>query len=152
MSETTQKQKKAPNYKLRLAILRTCSFLCSIAPLVICLIAKWDKYTATPDKTVKLCLGGILVVVFIALKALDKLKISSTIVGYGAVFVLAYLLESLLDDLMLISGMALLGELLDVIFFKRSISICKENILVGKTADATSAQVEEVLKKYMGRV
>lgn len=150
MSE--EKQKRKPNYKLRLVLLQIGSFLCSVAPLAICLILKWDKYTTTPDKTVKLCLGGILVVVFIALKALDKLKISSAIVVYGAVFALAYLLESLLTDLMLLSGMALLGELLDVIFFKHAIKTCKENILIGKTAAATSAQVEDVLKKYVGRV
>ncbi len=46
------KAKKTPNYKLRLWLLQVGSFLVSIAPLVICLICNWDKYTGTPDKTV----------------------------------------------------------------------------------------------------
>ena len=146
------KAKKTPNYKLRLWLLQVGSFLISIAPLVICLICNWDKYTGTPDKTVKLCLGGLLGVLFIALKSVGKLKIPSAIIGYGVVFVMSYLLSTILEDLMLLSGMALLGELLTVIFFNTAIKRTKENILVGKTADATSAQVEEVLKKYVGRV
>ena len=52
----------------------------------------------------------------------------------------------------LLSGMALAGEFLDFVCFQRAIRITKENILIGKTADVTTAQVEEVLKKYIGRV
>lgn len=146
------KTKKTPNYKLRLFFLQVGSFLVSIAPLAVCLIHNWDKYTGTPDKTVKLCFGGLIAVLFIALKAVGKLKIPSPIVGYGIVFVMSYLLAAILDDLMLLSGAALLGELLVVIFFNKAIKTAKENILVGKTADATSDKVEEVIKKYMGRV
>lgn len=146
------KAKKAPNYKLRLFFLQVGSFIVSIAPLAICLIHNWDRYTGTPDKTVKLCFGGLLAVLFIALKAVGKLKIPSAIVGYGIVFVMSYLLAAILNDLMTLSGAALLGELLVVIFFNKAIKNAKENIIVSKTADATSAQVEEVMKKYMSRV
>ena len=83
---------------------------------------------------------------------MGKLKIPSAIVGYGIVFVMSYLLAAILNDLMTLSGAALLGELLVVIFFNKAIKNAKENIIVSKTADATSAQVEEVMKKYMGRV
>lgn len=146
------KTKKTPNYKLRLLLLQICSFICSIAPLAICLIVNWGKYTTTPDQTVKLTIGGILVVIFIAFKALDKIKISSGIIVSAAVFALTYLLESLLTDLMLLSGLALLGELLDVILFKHAIKVTKENIIVAKTADATTSQVEAVMQRFVGRV
>ena len=148
MSQT----KKTPNYRLRLLLLQLGSFIVSAAPLAICLICNWDKYTGTPDKTVKLCFGGLLGILFIALMAVGRLKIPSAIVGYGIVFIMSYLLSSILSDLMLLSGMALLGELMVVLFFNKAIKATRENILVSKTADATSAQVEEVLKKYVGRV
>ena len=76
----------------------------------------------------------------------------SRVVLYGVVFIMAYLFEALLSDLVLLSGMALLGETVDFIFFQRAIRTAKENILVGKTADATATQVEAIVKKYIGRI
>lgn len=69
---------------------------------------------------------------------------------FGVVFVMAYLLQALMDDLILLSGMALAGELLDLLCFQHFIKKTKENILIEKTADATTSKVEEVVKKYLG--
>ena len=144
--------KKKPNLRLRLVLLYIGSFIVCVAPLLACFIVNWDKYTKTPGDTVKLCIGGVIAVLFLFLKVIGQLKMPRRIVLFGIVFVMAYLLQAILDDLMLLSGMALAGEFLDFVCFQRAIRITKENILVGKTADATTAQVEEVLKKYIGRV
>lgn len=72
------------------------------------------------------------------------------IVLFGIVFLMAYLLKALMEDLILLSGMALAGEVLDLVCFQHFIKVMKENILIGKTADATSSKVEEVVKKYLG--
>ncbi|MBE6656259.1 MAG: hypothetical protein E7609_05275 [Ruminococcaceae bacterium] len=143
---------KAPNLKRRLFFLSIGSFLVSTAPLFLCVVANWEKYVKTPGDAVSLSLGGMLVLLFLVLKVLGKLKMPSRIVFYGAVFAMAYFLKALLSDLVLLSGMALLGETVDFIFFQRAIRKTKENVLIGKTADATAAQVEEVVKKYIGRV
>ena len=144
--------KKKPNLRLRLVLLYIGSFIVCVAPLLVCFIVNWDKYTKTPGDTVKLCIGGLIAVFFLFLKVIGQLKMPRRIVLFGIVFVMAYLLQAILDDLMLLSGMALAGEFLDFVCFQRAIRITKENILVGKTADATTAQVEDVLKKYIGRV
>ena len=144
--------KKKPNLRLRLVLLYIGSFIVCVAPLLVCFIVNWDKYTKTPGDTVKLCIGGLIAVFFLFLKVIGQLKMPRRLVLFGIVFVMAYLLQAILDDLMLLSGMALAGEFLDFVCFQRAIRITKENILVGKTADATTAQVEEVLKKYIGRV
>ena len=68
----------------------------------------------------------------------------------SGVAVCQYLLQPIIKDLMLLSGMALAGEFLDFVCFQRAIRITKENILIGKTADATTTQVEQVIKKYLG--
>ena len=144
------KEKKKPNLKVRLAFLYVFSFIATIAPLAVCFAINLDKYTAMPSDSVKLALGGGLLLVFVALKVVGKVKLPPRIVVFGIVFVLAYLLKTILADLMLLSGMAFLGEVIDALLFQRAIKRTKEEILVGKTADATSAQVEEVLKKYIG--
>lgn len=142
---------KKPNLKLRLVFLYIGSFIVSIAPLVFCFAWNWDDYTKTPGDTVKLSLGGIILFTLVFMKVIGKLKMPRRIVSFGIVFVMAYLLQAVLKDLLLLSGMALLGEFIDYVFFQKAIKRAKENILVGKTADVTTAQVEEVIKKYIGR-
>lgn len=142
---------KKPNLKLRLVFLYIGSFIVSIAPLVFCFAWNWGDYTKTPGDTVKLSLGGIILFTLVFMKVIGKLKMPRRIVSFGIVFVMAYLLQAVLKDLLLLSGMALLGEFIDYVFFQKAIKRTKENILVGKTADVTTAQVEEVIKKYIGR-
>ena len=138
--------------KRNLVFLYIGSFLVSIAPLLAVLIARWNVYTKTPGDTVKLCIGGVICLFFIFLKVIGKLKMPSRIVLFGVVFALLYLLKAILDDLLLLSGMALAGELLDMLFFQMAIRRTKERILIEKTSTATSEKVEEVIKKYIGRV
>ncbi len=138
--------------KSKLAFLYIGSFLASIAPLLSVLVARWGVYTKTPEDTVKLCIGGVICLFFIFLKVIGKLKMPSRIVLFGVVFTLVYLLKAILDDLLLLSGMALAGELLDMLFFQMAIRRTKERILIEKTSTATSEKVEEVMKKYIGRV
>jgi hypothetical protein len=138
--------------KRNLVFLYIGSFLVSIAPLLAVLIARWNVYTKTPGDTVKLCIGGVICLFFILLKVIGKLKMPSRIVLFGVVFALVYLLKAILDDLLLLSGMALAGELLDMLFFQMAIRRTKERILIEKTSTATAEKVEEVIKKYIGRV
>ena len=136
--------------KSRLILLQTGSFIVSIAPLLIVLIINWGEYTKTPGDTIKLCIGGIMALFFIFLKVIGKLKMPRRIVLFGVVFIMAYLLQAIMDDMILLSGMALLGEFIDLVCFQGFIKKLKENILIGKTANATTDQVEQVIKKYIG--
>ena len=145
-------QEKKPNLRKRLVLLYVLSFLVTVAPILICFTVKWDDYVATPEDGVKLCAGGVIAAVLLLLAVIGKLHVPSRIVAYTAVVILAYLLQAVLDDLLLISGMVLLGEFLDCILFKRAIRVTREDILVEKAANATSAQVEKVIEKYIGRV
>ena len=138
--------------KLKLFFLYVGSFIVSISPLLTVLISRWGVYTKTPEDTVKLCIGGLFCLFFIFLKVIGKLKMPRRIVLFGVVFVLVYLLQAILDDLLIISGMALMGELVDTIFFQSAIRRTKEGVLIEKTSAATSDKVEEVIKKYIGRV
>lgn len=143
--------KKKPNLRLRLMFLYIGSFIASVAPLVIVFIINWGDYTKTPGDTVKLCIGGVMCLMFIFLKVIGKLHSTRRIVLLCIAFIMAYLLQALLNDLVLLLGMSIAGEFIDLVCFQKVIRITKENILVGKTADATTAQVEEVIKKYLGR-
>nr|DAQ49155.1 MAG TPA: hypothetical protein [Caudoviricetes sp.] len=143
--------KKKSKHKFRLFMLYVASFLVSIVPLVICFAYHWADYTKTPGDTVKLTFGGIIVATLVFVKVIGKLKMPRRIVSFGIAFIVAYLLQAVLKDLVLLTGMALLGEFIDYAIFQRAIKKTKEDMLIGKTADATTEQVEQVIKKYIGR-
>lgn len=138
------------NLKTKLLLLQIASFLVSIAPIVVAFGVNWNRYTSTPSSTVKLCIGGAIALAFAFLITIGKLRIPKRIVLFGIVFFLSYLLEEVVKDIVLLSGMAFLGSLIDTVFFSRAIKKTQEAILVGKTANATTQQVEEVIKKYIG--
>lgn len=136
--------------KIKLVFLQIFSFIFSIAPLAIAIIVNRDRYFGTPEESVKLGIGLIIGIVFICLKVLAKIKIPSRLVTYGIVFAMVYLMQSILADLLLLSGMAFLGEMLDFLFFQRAIRRTRERISAETTADATAVQVEKLFDKYVG--
>lgn len=151
-SDANTRSNRNSNAKFKLALLYVCSFLASSLPILIVIISRWESYTKTPSDTVKITIGGVIGLFFLFLKAVGKLKLPSRIILFAVIFVMSYLLKALLDDIILLSGMALLGEIIDFFIFRHMIKVTKDNITVQKQADATSAQVEEIIKKHLGRV
>lgn len=143
---------KSSKLRARLMFLYIGSFVACIFPLIACFAANWSKYTEAPGESIRLCIGGSIAAFLLLLKVVGRLRMPRRVVAYGVVFVLAYLLQAILDDLVLLSGMALVGELLDLVCFQRAIRRTKEKLIIGKTAEVTATQVEEVIKKYIGRV
>lgn len=143
--------KKQHNLKVRLIWLEIGSFLVSVAPIIIFVALNWKRYTNTTEETVKLCVGGVLALVFVFLKAIGKLHISRRVVTFSIIFILSYLLQAIVRDIVFLSGLALLGEVADIIFFQRAIKVTKENILIGKTANATTEQVKAVMEEMLNK-
>lgn len=151
-SDAITKSNRKSNAKFKLTLLYICSFLASSLPILIVIVSRWESYTKTPSDTIKITIGGVIGLFFLFLKAVGKLKLPSRIILFAVIFVMSYLLKALLDDIILLSGMALLGEIIDFFIFRHMIKVTKDNINVQKQADATSAQVEEIIKKHLGRV
>lgn len=136
--------------KRKLVFLHIFSFLASVLPLGVVVAMHYKEWFTTPAETVKLGIGVIIAIVFIAIKVLGKLKMPRRIVTFGIVFAMAYLLEALLADLLMLSGAAFLGELADLILFQSAIKRTREQIGAEKCADATSAQIKTILEEYVG--
>lgn len=141
--------------KIKLAVLEILSFIVSIAPLAVVLIMNWGKYTKGPSETVRLWIGSFIIIAFVIAKVLGKLKVPPRIVTFAVIFLMSYLMQAVLDDLFLLSGMALLGEALDLIIFRRAIKHIREQVLIDRTAEAsadrTAEKMREVLNEYIGR-
>ena len=107
-----------------------------------------ERYFVTLPERVKLTTGLVCLGVIVLLKVMGKLKMPSRAVLFGLVFILCYLMESVLNDLLVFSFLALVGEIMDMIcqvFVKRA----KEEKATEKMAQATTAEITKILN---GRV
>lgn len=144
-------KKKNKRMRCKYAALYCASMIALLAPIAIVVIAKWDTYTAYgAGGTVKLCAGGVLAVIFTGLMLAGRLKMPSAMVLAVAIFGFAWLLEAVLHDLLLLSGMLLLGETVDYLFFQTALKRMRRQMEAERTADATAERIEEMIKQYAG--
>lgn len=140
--------KKTVIRKLQYAAVVGASLLALVAPVAAVLIAKWDTYTShTYAGSLRLGTGGMLAAVFVALMLLGKLRRPRGVLLAAGIFGFCWLLEAILPDLLLLSGMFLLGETVYVIFFQTALRRMREREQEERAADATASRVEEVLNK-----
>ena len=129
-------------------LLFICSFICSVAPIIVYFAVNSEKYIKTPEDTFKLCFGGLICLGLIMLKVIGKLKLPSSTVAFGFLFLLSYLLKSITDDLLIFSFLALAGDLADKIFFGIPISRLKKSIEYERSADITADKVDKLMERY----
>ncbi len=134
--------------RLKIPILYLLSFVLSIAPVGICFFLNRHRYFVTlPDK-VKITVGLVCLVFIVFLKVMGKLRMPSRAVLFGFVMIMCYLMERVLDDLLVFSFLALVGEVLDLIC-QHFIRKAREERLLEKSAKRTAEEIERVLN---GRV
>lgn len=135
--------------KCKLALLYILSVIATIAPITIYFFINIDKYTKTVPDTIKLCSGAIILFCIVVLKVIGKLHVPSAITLYAIILVLAYLLNSIIQDLIVFAFLALVGELLsifiDIVIRNLRIKLERE-----KTASITAVEVEKIITKHIG--
>lgn len=134
--------------RFKLPLLYIASFVLSVLPVSIYFFANADRYFITVPDRVKLTAGLACMVFIVLLKVMGKFKMPSRGVLFATVTVLCYLLERVLDDLIVFSFLALVGEILDMIC-QHFINRAKEERMLQKSADRTAKEIERVLN---GRV
>ena len=131
-----------------IVLLFICSFICSIAPITVYFAVNSEKYIKSPEDTFRLCFGGLICLCLLMLKVIGKLKLPSSTVAFGILFLLSYLLKSITDDILIFSFLALIGDLADKIFFAIPISRLKKSIEYERSADVTVRKLDEVMERY----
>ena len=101
--------------KFKIFILYLISFAFSIGPLFTYLIVNRDRYFCTKYDAIKLFSGGLIIIIMLLLKTLKKLKIPTGVSFFGLICMLSYLLSPVIQDLTVLSFLALVGEIGDSI-------------------------------------
>ena len=126
---------------LKKLLLQIGGFLVSIAPILVTVGVKWGDYTSTTTRTVSLGVGGGVALILILLKATGKIPQNvKPIFRYGIALTLLFLLDPIIQDLKLLVGMAIVGEVLDMSIFSWQITKCQKQIDAGITATEVSKQ------------
>lgn len=140
--------------KVSIIFLYIASFFASIGPALIYFLINQDKYIKTVPDKVKISAGIVCIAIIIVLKLAGKLKFNSRVAVFGVIFILTYLLESLLNDILIFSFLALIGEVADfviMIFVKK----LKTQLIIDKSASAnaqaTANEMEKVFERLSGR-
>lgn len=134
--------------KLKIPFLYVLSFVLSIGPVAIYFCINADRYFVTMSEKIKLTAGLMLLVIITLLKVLGKLKMPSRTGFFGVIFIMCYLLEAVLNDMLIFSFLALVGEVMDSvcqIFIRKA----KEDKLTSRAAEKTAEEIKRVLN---GRV
>ena len=139
--------------KSKILLTRIGAFGLSIAPILVAVGFNWENYTATTKETIKLSAGAIILIFFLFMKSIGKLKLpEKRIIIYLIIFGLSYLLESVLYDLVMLSGSALLGELLELPIEKKAEKM-EDELEINKQAEATAKQIKAIQQEETsGRV
>lgn len=135
--------------------LKILSFFLSITPILLIVAFNWNEYTVTVVETLKLSVGIIIAIIFMLMKCIGRLKLpEKRVFTYFVVFIMVFLLESILNDLLLFSGGALIGELL-AMPVEWKIKSMQITLHIDKTADATvkalDSKIENIVQKYTSK-
>ena len=101
--------------RFKIFILYLISFAFSVGPLFTYLIVNKDRYFCTKYDAIKLFSGGLIIIIMLLLKTLKKLKIPTGVSFFGLICMLSYLLSPIIQDLTVLSFLALVGEIGDSI-------------------------------------
>lgn len=134
------------NTKSNVIWLKLLAFILSIAPILCIIGFNWSEYTVTVVETIKLSIGAIIAIIFVLMKCIGRLKFpEKRVFGYLIVFVMVFLLESILNDLLLFSAGALIGEVLAMPVEYKAKKM-EQSLTVDQTAEATAKKLEAIIK------
>lgn len=152
------KKSKKPHKKMSLKtkdrLLTTASVFTVITPLLVTLGINFNEYFIARGSGVQVGFGGALAILLIVLLAKDKLTAFKGVWGYLVVFLLAVFLKPIIDDIVLLTGMALTGKVADSIFIQ--IPLRRVRAARGRTEHSDNSNdfikmIDDRLKQYGGK-
>ena len=125
-------------------------FTASVAPLVSVLAVRWDSYVKTFPDGIRLGIGGIILTIMMIAKLRGALKIPSGTTVAVCMLVLSILLSKVLQDLTMLCAAYIIGDVINILFFKKKIDTINEESRINREADAIGERTKKILDEYIG--
>ena len=136
-----RRSKKIRRLRFWLFIFKLCSFLVSVVPLGLFFLKNFDRYVQDADDVWKLSAGAVVITVIILLTVLGKLKIPGRVVTSVLFMGLCWLFASLLEDLLIISTIWCVSEVVDFVIFSPIAKAIARKLNIYETAAATAEAI-----------
>lgn len=137
--------------KTKLRWLQCASFLSTLTPLAIAVGINWDTYTKTTSSTISITIGGVIAIIMTLLAVKGHLKApAQRIWTYVFIFVMACLLEPIIMDIKLLSGMLLAGEGINLACFDRFVKKTAQEVEQERIANTTNNAVKQAMQELKG--
>ena len=143
MSKKTKKRKMKVQTKLRL--MQAGGILATFLPLAVAVFIHREQYFATKAATIGLTSGGVIAAVIVTLAVLGKGRklFGSGVAVSGIIFAMTVLLEPILLNLQYLTGMLLIGELVNAAIFAPQVRRLKKKVEKAETAQALKEAMYE---------
>ena len=112
--EKKKKPKTVESYRKQILLWQVIGYAVCVLPLLITVYVKRGELIAG-GSGVRVSAGLLIVLVVALLAVLGKMKMPGRVVSVGAAFAVSWLLESLLDNLVLLLGVLFAGILVDAL-------------------------------------
>ena len=109
-----KKTKTVESYRKKILLWQVIGFAVCVLPLLITVYVKRGELIAG-GSGIRVSAGLLIVLVVALLAVLGKMKMPGRVVSVGAAFAVSWLLESLLDNLVLLLGVLFAGILVDAL-------------------------------------
>lgn len=137
--------------KTKLRWLQCASFLSTLTPLAIAVGINWDTYTKTTSSTISITVGGVIAIIMTLLAIKGHLKVpAQRIWTYVFIFAMACLLEPIIMDIKLLSGMLLAGEGINLLCFEKFVKKTAQGVENERLANTTNEAVKQAMKELQG--
>lgn len=102
--------------KKKAILFKILAFVFLLLPLTTLIVIKRDTYFAIKGESIKLSLGLIIALIFALMCLLGKVKKLNGIIILAILEVICFLLQSLMNDILIIIPCAIVGEMFYMIF------------------------------------
>lgn len=122
-----KKPKTVESYRREIILWQVIGYAVCVLPLLITVYVKRGELIAG-GSGIRVSAGLLIVLVVALLAVLGKMKMPGRVVSVGAAFAVSWLLESLLDNLVLLLGVLFAGILVDALVCETRVRKLKRTV------------------------
>ena len=146
--EKKKKPKTVESYRKQILLWQVIGFAVCVLPLLITVYVKRRELIAG-GSGVRVSAGLLIVLVVALLAVLGKMKMPGRVVSVGAAFAVSWLLESLLDNLVLLLGVLFAGILMDALVCETRVRKLKRTVERMENREDMTAATASALAQAM---
>ena len=136
MSKKEKKDKKPMSLRAKDNLLSLASIIAMITPLAVAVGINFNDYFVH-SAGIQVGFGGMLSLCLVVLMVKGKSNVLKGVWGYLIVFIIAVCLQPILNDIVLLTGMALSGKVVDTVIMQPQLNKVRRLRANTDTADVT---------------